>query len=86
MMSSLELRQIIESGFLPTKCLCTISPDHLMTISLYRPEYGHPAFVANNLNARELNSARAISGLVQQVRQAFSRQEQITREQEQRRA
>lgn len=86
MMSSLELRQIIESGFLPTKCLCNIGPDHLMTISLYRPEYGQPAFVAYNLNATELNSARAISSLVQQLRQEFSRQQQMTLEQEQRSA
>lgn len=83
-MSSLELRQIIESGFLPTKCLCNIGPDQLMTISLYRPEYRQPAFVANNLNATELNSARAISSLVQQLRQEFSRQQQMTLEQEQR--
>ncbi|WNW14004.1 DUF1652 domain-containing protein [Pseudomonas sp. DTU_2021_1001937_2_SI_NGA_ILE_001] len=74
MMSQLELRQIIESGFLPTRCVCSIGVNHLMTISLYHPDRVQPAFVAHNLNAAELTTSRAISSLVHELRQEYSRQ------------
>lgn len=35
MISNLELRQIIESGFLPLKCVCTIDPQGRIAVTLY---------------------------------------------------
>jgi hypothetical protein len=64
MISNLELRQIIESGFAPVKCVCTISHNQLMTVSLYEPHKGHPVMEVRNLNAAELTSSRAIAELV----------------------
>lgn len=74
MISQLELCQIIESGFLPKKCVCSINEDNLMTVALYEPEKGHPAFMADSINASELTTAKAIASLVQELRQEFERQ------------
>jgi hypothetical protein len=74
MISSLELRQIIESGFLPMKCVCTISHDHLLTVSLYDPNKGHPLLEVRKLNAAELTSSRAIANLVAQLKDDLARQ------------
>ena len=34
-LSALELRNIIESSFLPKRCQCTLSPDLSMTVKVY---------------------------------------------------
>jgi hypothetical protein len=74
MISHLELRQIIESGFTPMKCVCTISQDNLMTVSLFQPYKGHPALEVRNLNAAELTTSRAIASLVLELKEELARQ------------
>ena len=73
MISSLELRQIIESGFLPLKCICFIDPEGRMTVSLYQSQKGHAAFIAEGLITRHLTSSRAIADLVGELKQEFAR-------------
>ena len=34
-LSALELRNIIESSFLPKRCQCTLSPDLSMTVKVF---------------------------------------------------
>jgi hypothetical protein len=75
MISPLELRHIIESGFAPTKCVCTINDDNLLTVNLYHPNKGHPAISVRNLNAAELTTSRAISNLIAQLKDELASQE-----------
>jgi hypothetical protein len=73
MISDLELRQIIESGFLPLKCVCSIDPEGRMTVCLYQSQKGHAAFIAEGITTEHLTSSRAISALVGELKQEFAR-------------
>ena len=73
MISSLELRRIIESEFLPIKCICSIDPEGRMTVSLYQSQKGHAAFITEGLATGHLTSSRAIAGLVGELKQEFAR-------------
>lgn len=79
MISHLELRQIIESGFSPMKCVCNITHDLLMTVSLYEPHKGHPLLEVRNLNASELTTSRAIASLVLCLKDELARQGMLDR-------
>jgi hypothetical protein len=72
MISNLELRQIIESAFLPMKCVCTIDDRGFMTVSLYHPERGHVAFVSEGIRADGLTYSLAITRLVAGLKHEFS--------------
>lgn len=79
-MSHLELRQIIESGFLPMRCICTIDHDQKMTVSVYQSGKGHPSFIAHDIDASTLTTSRAIVDLVFQLKQDLSSQHHGTLE------
>ena len=68
MLSHLELRQIVESGFLPLKSVCSISPDNLMTVELFHPMKGHAAVIAQGISVEGLETSRAIAALVAQLK------------------
>lgn len=68
MLSNLELRQIVESGFLPMKSVCSISPDGLMTVELFHPMKGHAAVIAEGIPVEGLDTSRAIASLVAQLK------------------
>jgi hypothetical protein len=73
MISNLELRQIIESGFLPLKCICTIDPEGRLTVSLYQSQKGHAALIAEVPSIDHLTTSRAIAALVGDLKQEFTR-------------
>lgn len=73
MISNLELRHIIESGFLPLKCICSIDPVGRMTVCLYQSQKGHAAFIAEGLTTEHLTSSRAIAALIGELKQEFAR-------------
>ena len=68
MLSQLELRQIIESGFLPMKSVCSINPDGMMTVELFHPMKGHAAVIAEGIPVEGLETSRAIAVLVAQLK------------------
>ncbi|HEX8596684.1 MAG TPA: DUF1652 domain-containing protein [Pseudomonas sp.] len=71
MISSLELRQIVESGFLPLKCVCTIDSDGRMTVSLFQAEKGHASFIAEGILTENLTTCRNIANLVAELKEQF---------------
>ena len=79
-MSPLELRQIIESGFLPMRCICTIDHHQKMTVSVYQPGKGHPSFIAHDIDASTLSTSRDIVDLVFQLKQELTSQHHGTLE------
>lgn len=68
MISTLEIRHIIESAFLPMACRCTISPGGSLTVHVTDPATGRADLVVTGIAIATLSSARAISDLVAELR------------------
>ncbi|WP_213881460.1 DUF1652 domain-containing protein [Pseudomonas sp. dw_358] len=68
MISHLELRQIIESAFLPLQCQCTIAPDGSMTVKVAGPQTEHVYLLATGIQTASLTTVRAISNLIAELR------------------
>jgi hypothetical protein len=75
-LSALELRNIIESSFLPKRCQCTLSPDLSMTIKVYSDrETDHLDLVVTGIKAKHLNGCREINDLIAGLRSEMQHQE-----------
>lgn len=68
-LSALELRNIVESSFLPKRCQCTLSPDLLMTVKVYSDgETDQVDLLKTGINAKTLNGCREINDLIAELR------------------
>ncbi|MET0775646.1 MAG: DUF1652 domain-containing protein [Pseudomonas mandelii] len=75
-LSALELRNIVESGFLPKRCQCTLSPDMSMTVKVYSDhETDHLDLMVTGINAKKLNGCREINDLIAGLRSQMQNQE-----------
>lgn len=68
--SLLELRHIIESGFLPLECRCTEASPNVLTIEIIDRTTG-ASLVVSGIDAATLGTCRAISDLVGDLRRHF---------------
>jgi hypothetical protein len=71
MLSSLELRHIIESSFLPQKCICTVNTVGTMTIQLVNPSTDEVGLTVPGIPISSLTTMRAVSDLVAQVKEEY---------------
>jgi hypothetical protein len=71
MISNLELRHLVESGFLPAKCICSVDPSGLMTIQVFDPDTHDVEFTVPGIRIASLTSSRAISELLAQIREEY---------------
>lgn len=69
MISTLELRHIIESSFLPQKCICTVNSVGTMTIQLMNPSTNQVDLTVPGIPIASLITMRAVADLVAQVRE-----------------
>ena len=68
-LSALELRNIIESSFLPKRCQCSLSPDLKMTVKIYSDGITDTLdLMKTNIDAQHLNSCREIHELIAGLR------------------
>lgn len=68
-LSALELRNIIESSFLPKRCQCTLSPDLSMTVKVYADrETDQLDLLRTGIDAQRLNGCREINDLIAELR------------------
>ncbi|MGF0237902.1 DUF1652 domain-containing protein [Rhodococcus sp. IEGM1300] len=68
-LSALELRNIIESSFLPKRCLCTLSPDLSMTVKVFSDRKTDQLdLMVTGINAKHLNGSRQINDLIAGLR------------------
>jgi len=68
-LSALELRNIIESSFLPKRCQCTLSPDLSMTVKVFGDhQTDRVDLVVTGIDASGLNGSRAINDLIAELR------------------
>ena len=68
MMSTLELCHIVESGFLPAKCKCTIDAKDQIMVQIFDRERGHADLLAAGIPVSSLNSSRAIANLIAKLK------------------
>ncbi|RJX74899.1 DUF1652 domain-containing protein [Pseudomonas sp. LS-2] len=69
--SMLELRHIIESGFLPLECRCTTSATNELTIEILDRTTGANLAVGG-IDVATLGTSRAISELIGELRAELS--------------
>jgi len=68
-LSALELRNIIESSFLPKRCQCTLSPELLMTVKVYADGQTDALDLhVTGIDASALNGCREINELIAELR------------------
>ena len=60
----LELRHIIECGFLPLSCSCTVNPDGSLMIKVFEPVSGRIELLVTAVPPANLTSSRAIAQLI----------------------
>lgn len=68
MLSTLELRNIIESSFLPMRCQCTQAQDQSLTVRVFDQKTQHVDLTVTGIKTQSLTSSRAISNLVAGLR------------------
>ncbi|SED15164.1 Protein of unknown function [Pseudomonas frederiksbergensis] len=68
MISMLELRHIIECGFLPLSCSCTANPDGSLMIKVFDPSSGQVELLVTAITTETLTSSRAIAELIAELR------------------
>jgi hypothetical protein len=68
MLSTLELRNIIESSFLPMRCQCTLAQDRSLTVRVFDRTSVRVDLLVTGICAERLNSSRAISNLITGLR------------------
>lgn len=68
MTSVFELRQIIEDGFLPLSCSCSVNPDGSLMIKVFEPFSGQVELLVTGVSTANLTSSRAITNLIGELR------------------
>ncbi|QXQ21465.1 DUF1652 domain-containing protein [Pseudomonas tolaasii] len=68
MISVLELRHIIECGFLPLSCNCTVNSDGSLMIKVSEPTSGRVDLLVTSVTTGGLTSSRAIANLIGELR------------------
>jgi hypothetical protein len=68
MISALELRHIIECGFLPLSCSCTLNVDGSLMIKVTEPSSGSVELLVTGVSTAPLTSSRAIANLIGELR------------------
>jgi hypothetical protein len=79
MLSTLELRNIIETSFLPQRCQCTQAQDRSLTVRVFDRTSQHLDLIVTGIRAEQLNSSRAISNLIAGMRTDLKRQSQLSK-------
>ncbi|AMB84849.1 hypothetical protein AWM79_05810 [Pseudomonas agarici] len=67
-LSTLELRNIIESSFLPMRCQCTLSADESLTVKVFNRKSARVDLMVTGICASKLDSNRAICELIAELR------------------
>jgi hypothetical protein len=78
--SILELRHIIECGFLPLSCTCAVNPDGSLLIKVFEPSSGRVDLLVTAVTTGNLTSSRAISNLIAELRAEMAMRQSLSRE------
>lgn len=70
--SQLELRQIIESAFLPQRCVCTSPDNRSFTVQFYAEDGHSVVLTVTGIAIDSLTSQQALAALVADLRMDLS--------------
>ncbi|MFJ4130830.1 DUF1652 domain-containing protein [Pseudomonas cyclaminis] len=69
MLSILEVRHILETAFLPTRCVCKADSGGSLVVQLINPDTHQVDLTVTGIDARRLSSSRAIAKLVGEIKE-----------------
>lgn len=69
MISSHDLRHIVESAFYPMKCVCTISPGDTMTVQIIDEQLGDEEFTVTGIDTGPMTSMRPIVEFIHELKE-----------------
>ncbi|MFJ3370220.1 DUF1652 domain-containing protein [Pseudomonas sp. NPDC086251] len=69
MLSTLEIRHLVEESFLPLRCECTIDPGEAMTVRFFHDVSNQEVLVVTGISVAQLCTGHAIESLVAGLRQ-----------------
>ncbi|KAA0980357.1 DUF1652 domain-containing protein [Pseudomonas sp. ANT_H12B] len=73
MLSTLELRHLVEQSFLPTRCKCTVDPAAALTVRFYQGTSNQEVLTVTGIPVAQLNSNYAITSLIADLRSDLER-------------
>lgn len=68
MISTLELRHIVECGFLPLSCTCTLNSDGSLLVKVFETSSGRVELLVTGISVTRLSSSRAIANFIGELR------------------
>ena len=73
MISTLELRHLVEQSFLPTRCECTVDPPEALTVRFFQSSSNQEILTVTAISIARLNSGHAIATLIEELRNDLDR-------------
>lgn len=64
----LQLCQIVESGFYPLSCTCTVNPGGSLRVTIVDPESGRVELLITGVSTSTLTSVREIANFIGELR------------------
>ncbi|VVQ35563.1 hypothetical protein PS943_04408 [Pseudomonas fluorescens] len=73
MLSTLELRHLVEQSFLPTRCDCMVDPPAALTVRFYHGTSNQEILTVTGISIAPLNNGFAIETLIADLRSDLER-------------
>ena len=73
MLSTLELRHLVEQSFLPTRCDCTVDPPGALIVRFYHGTSNQEILTVTGIPIAPLNNGFAIETLIADLRNDLER-------------
>lgn len=69
MLSTLEIRHLVEQSFLPSRCECTIDTGAALTVRVFHETSNQEILVVTGISVTQLKNGQAIANLIEGLRQ-----------------
>lgn len=69
MLSTLEIRHLVETSFLPIRCECAFDTGAAMTVRFYQDTLNHEVLVVTGISMTRLRDGQSLRGLIEGLRQ-----------------
>jgi hypothetical protein len=73
MLSTLELRHLVEQSFLPIRCECTVDSPAALTVRFFQGTSNQETLVVTGISIAQLNCGHAIASLIADLRSDLER-------------
>lgn len=68
MITLAQMRMLIERGFSPLACECSVTDDHSLTVKLFHPVSGQVDLVVSGLTMSTLQTPESVAALIEELR------------------